>query len=113
MSRSVRKHNLVRFWCPGCDDLHQVDAHLWVVTGENESLTISPSILVYGHQKLINDDLEWEELLAPDNITTTPRCHSFVTDGKIRFLDDCTHASKNETLSLPEMPDWCLGEGTL
>jgi hypothetical protein len=87
----VRKDGHTRFWCPGCDDLHQVDDLLWTVTGE-DALTISPSVLVvYG------------------NHLGAKSCHSFVTDGQIRFLDDCSHALRNQTLPLPEMPDWCLG----
>jgi hypothetical protein len=30
------------------------------------------------------------------------RCHSYVTDGKIQFLSDCTHDLKNQTVELPE-----------
>lgn len=29
-------------------------------------------------------------------------CHSFVTDGKIRFLNDCTHDKAGQILDLPE-----------
>lgn len=31
-------------------------------------------------------------------------CHSYVTDGKIRFLGDCTHKLVGQTVELPEMP---------
>lgn len=30
-------------------------------------------------------------------------CHSFVTEGRIQFLGDCTHALANQTVDLP---DW-------
>jgi hypothetical protein len=30
-------------------------------------------------------------------------CHSFVTDGRIQFLSDCTHALAGQTVDLP---DW-------
>lgn len=30
-------------------------------------------------------------------------CHSFIKDGKIQFLGDCTHALANQTVDLP---DW-------
>lgn len=30
-------------------------------------------------------------------------CHSFVTDGKIQFLNDCFHSLKGQTVDLP---DW-------
>jgi hypothetical protein len=29
-------------------------------------------------------------------------CHSFVTDGNIQFLSDCTHALAGQTVPLPE-----------
>lgn len=30
-------------------------------------------------------------------------CHSFVTDGKIQFLGDCTHILAGKTVDLPEI----------
>jgi len=30
-------------------------------------------------------------------------CHSFVTDGRIQFLGDCTHRYANQTLDLPDI----------
>lgn len=32
------------------------------------------------------------------------RCHTFITDGKVQFLSDCTHALAGQTLDLPELP---------
>lgn len=29
-------------------------------------------------------------------------CHSYVRDGKIEFLADCTHKLKNQTVEIPE-----------
>jgi hypothetical protein len=95
-----------KFWCPGCDDIHMVDNNLWQVSETDDGLTINPSILVYSRKKLINEDLEYDALLDPSNITTTPRCHSFVRDGKIEFLNDSTHALAGQTVDIPPMPDW-------
>lgn len=100
---------MTKFWCPGCDDLHMV-SDAWQVTGAGESLTISPSVLVYERQKLINEDLEWGALLAPENKTTTPRCHSFVKSGQIQFLTDSTHSLAGKTVQLPDLPAWCASE---
>jgi hypothetical protein len=33
------------------------------------------------------------------------RCHSFVTDGRIAFLTDCSHALAGQTVDLPEMAE--------
>jgi hypothetical protein len=36
-----------------------------------------------------------------------PICHTFVTDGKIQFLGDCTHALAGQTVDMPPFPeDW-------
>lgn len=32
-------------------------------------------------------------------------CHSFVTDGKIQYLGDCTHALAGQTVELPEVKE--------
>ena len=31
-------------------------------------------------------------------------CHSFVTDGRIQFLGDCTHKLAGQTVNIPEWP---------
>lgn len=31
------------------------------------------------------------------------RCHSFVRDGKIEFLGDCTHEMAGTTIELPDV----------
>ena len=31
-------------------------------------------------------------------------CHTFVTDGRIQFLSDCTHALAGQTVDLPDIP---------
>lgn len=33
------------------------------------------------------------------------RCHSFITDGKIQFLGDCTHELVGQTVDLPELEE--------
>lgn len=50
--------------------------------------TFAPSILVNGNVELNNP--------------MVPRCHSYVTNGKIHFLDDCTHSLKGKIVELPE-----------
>ena len=32
-------------------------------------------------------------------------CHSFITDGKIQYLNDCTHKLAGQTIELPEFDD--------
>ena len=31
-------------------------------------------------------------------------CHHFVTEGKIQFCGDCTHALRGQTVELPDFP---------
>lgn len=109
MTLSERRGSNTLFWCPGCDDLHMV-SEAWQVTGANESLTISPSVLVYERKKLINEDLEGHALLAPENIMTAARCHSFVRNGHIEFLNDSTHKLAGQTVPLAPLPDWLISE---
>jgi Family of unknown function (DUF6527) len=80
------------FSCPGCDGQHVVfieGPHAWGFNGSIESPTLTPSILVRGHCGQKNQN---------------GVCHSYITDGRIRFLGDCTHALAGQTVSLPELP---------
>jgi hypothetical protein len=86
-----KEYSLVWIWCPGCDEHHpvRVDPGGWTWNGNEESPTISPSILVSGVR---GNDTETKTL-----------CHSFVTDGKVQFLSDSTHKLSGQTVDLPEM----------
>jgi len=77
------------FTCPGCGRPHFVRVNdrgdqaggAW---GWNLSLdrpTLTPSILTW---------------------RTNERCHSYVREGRIQFLSDCTHLLRNQTVELPE-----------
>lgn len=88
----------IRFECPGCKDPHVVPTvgeHAWGFNGSLELPTLTPSILVYPADHLTE---------AGERIRT-PRCHSFVRDGRIEFLGDCTHDLKGQTVDLPEVVD--------
>lgn len=83
----------LHFWCPGCDEMHGIQTGngpgpRWTWNGNAERPTFAPSVLV-----------TWFEGEA----RTPMRCHSFVRDGQIQFLNDCTHALKGQTVPLP---DW-------
>jgi hypothetical protein len=67
--------------CPGCGCLHFFDKR-WSYSGNAERPTFSPSLVV------------------KDGATV---CHMFVTEGKIHFLNDSTHALAGLTVDLP---DW-------
>lgn len=80
----IRKTNDGRlvFFCPACKCGHWFNKS-WEFNGDIEKPTISPSILV---------------TRPPEEY----RCHSFITDGKIRFLDDCSHEMKGKTINLED-----------
>ena len=86
---------LVWIWCPGCEEAHALEVESstkarWTWNGSEEKPTFSPSLLVtYG-----GGDAR--------------RCHSFIRDGRIQFLGDCTHALKGQTVDLPPLPDWLV-----
>lgn len=102
---------LLGFWCPGCAELHMIntdqsDRPAWDFNGNYEAPTFTPSILVRGTRRITDD--EHARIMAGEVIEPTPRvCHSFVTDGQIQFLGDCTHALAGCTvkLALPEGSD--------
>lgn len=97
----------VAFHCPGCNQAHHVTvdgSRGWTFTGGGDRPTFSPSILVKGTVPITDE----EHAIIMQGGTVEPKplvCHSFITDGRIRFLDDCTHALAGQTVDLP---DWGL-----
>jgi len=90
------------FFCPGCESTHAVNFHpngpKWTYNGNAEKPTFNPSILVR---------LEWSKNMDPGDNPDEYRdevCHSFVRDGMIQFLGDCTHALAGKTVEIPEWP---------
>ena len=92
------------FYCPGCqaackknnpdytdEECRNVSVHVVNVrdihrfNGDTEKPTFSPS-LMYN--------------FIPGHV-----CHSFVEDGKIRFLGDCTHPLAGQTVDLLEIDE--------
>lgn len=84
---------LVEYWCPGCGREHTINLDLdlkaqgvptWALTGPDEAFTLQPSV----------------NCTPPEG----PVCHSWVRDGRIEFLGDCTHALKGQTVDVPAWP---------
>lgn len=42
----------------------------------------------------------------PRGFKGSPRCHSFVKDGMIQYLDDSEHELKGKTVPMVPVPDW-------
>ena len=94
----------VAFFCPGCRRMHAVNVAggpgpSWGYNGDPEKPTFMPSVLVTWSEPS-DVEAEWD-----DPTKDQPRvCHSFVTDGRIQFLGDCTHSLAGQTVDLPEFP---------
>ncbi|WP_339767106.1 DUF6527 family protein [uncultured Pseudosulfitobacter sp.] len=89
----------VAFMCPGCGYLHQVTvdgSRGWTFNGDGDRPTFSPSVLVRTGSAV--DPTFVDEPGDPPTV-----CHSFVTDGRIRFLDDSTHELAGQTVDLPDL----------
>ncbi len=90
--RFERDNDFVIFHCPGCACLHAFNVNpdrgrpLWTWNGDLARATFSPSLL-YRHEHADG--------------RPTEVCHSFVSDGRIEFLSDCTHALAGQTVDVP------------
>lgn len=84
------------FWCPGCNSTHAINTQperaRWSYNESPDRPTFTPSVMVTTRWSL-------SDLGEKDDV-----CHSFVTDGRIQFLDDCTHALAGQTVDIPEWP---------
>lgn len=98
------------FRCPGCDAVHRVwvgtgPGPRWVYNGNPEKPTFGPSILVkgeYWEPPVTSENAEeWKRNPWPQH-KVTRICHSFVRDGQIQFLGDCTHGLAGKTVPLPD-----------
>ena len=88
------------YWCPGCDQVHSITVgeNGWEWNGDVEHPTFSPSVDVSsGHYSSLykpGDDC-WCTYNAkhPDKEPAfkCKKCHTFIQDGVIEFLTDCTH----------------------
>ena len=78
------------FYCPGCEHAHIYYVHgpvTWEV--DLEKLTATPSL----------------KNTCPDHTDPAKRCcHLNLTDGKLFFHGDSTHALKGQTVDLPDWP---------
>ena len=106
----------IMFHCPGCSEPHLIRVQEgtgsgWGYNGDPERPTFTPSVLVTsGHYMPGHDPAKgcWCTKPPPNEEGwgfECARCHSFVTDGRIQFLGDCTHALVGQTVDLPDWPE--------
>lgn len=105
---------MVAFICPGCDEEHAITVDRskspsWGYNGNPEAPTFTPSILrktghhCSGHKPGDSCWCTYENAEGEGAPFTCNVCHSFVTDGRIRFLNDCTHELAGQTVDLPDV----------
>lgn len=79
------------FECPGCKTTHEFTTNpkfrtggVWTFNGNLDQPSFSPSLLVNKNHE----------------VPSIMECHSWITDGKIKFYDNCDHDLKNQTVEL-------------
>jgi hypothetical protein len=100
---------LLMFWCEGCRTHHgprvqagSTPGPVWDWNWDRERPTIQPSILVQGTESPTDEDLA--RMRAGETVEPRPlRCHSFLTDGRLQYLGDCSHALAGTIVDLKEM----------
>jgi len=68
------------FDCPGCGCYHGFNETIWQFNGDLVKPTLNPSLLV--------------------TMEEGKKCHSFIREGRIQFLDDCWHDLKGQIVDL-------------
>jgi len=81
------------FHCPGCEYQHsyKVTPDDWSFNGDMDSPTFTPSLL--NTRTFTNKSGE----------SVSQRCHLFITEGKILFQNDCTHALAGQTIDMTDL----------
>ena len=100
LSRILRgaEGGLLMWRCPGCNRGHAIQVGdgpgpRWSWNADAERPTFTPSVLVS------YPGADAGQGGAPPRI-----CHSFVVDGAMQFLSDCTHSMAGQTVPIPDWP---------
>ena len=102
------------FRCPGCNLVHgptvgpphpsEPSAPRWSWNGSFDKPTFDPSLLVRWHTWTppVTHENHAEFKRAPWVQTKVESvCHSFIREGRIQFLNDCTHELAGMTVEIP------------
>lgn len=106
ISKTLRNgvDNRLLWHCPGCNTPHMIQhgegtGPRWTWNGNADAPTFSPSVLVTWNEP---SDVPKE---FDDRLKDVPKiCHSFVVDGNMQFLSDCTHSLAGQTTPIPDWP---------
>lgn len=74
----------------------------WTWNGDQDQPTLRPSVLTCGTVPMLDVpvDFDWRS-----HVPTAFRCHSWITDGHIMFLEDTSHELRSKTIPLLDVPD--------
>lgn len=102
------------FHCPGCKEYHSVFFHripgskgpTWGWNNDMINPTFTPSLLVrsVSTPKVLEKYENGDYVLQADGRIKGAKntvCHSFIRNGMIQFLSDCTHSLKSQTIPIP------------
>lgn len=84
------------FRCFGCGHDHVIDVPRWQFDGNMAKPTFSPSI------KCTTGSYANPKYIDPEGLPPTI-CHFFIENGNIKYLTDCTHYLKGQTIELLEI----------
>lgn len=114
MKAKLGENGHVHIKCPGCKCIHVMNTSpangrpAWSFNGDTEKPTFHPSLLCRtGHY--VSGQKQPPDCWLCNNPDESDRysyacgiCHSFIKDGMIQFLDDCTHHLKGQTVPLED-----------
>ena len=107
LSKILAKSNgNIFFECPACETPPGINCGgghgpIWSWDNDVNKPTISPSVLV-----------KYEQYNTPTSSKKKKEhvCHSFVQNGQIQYLSDCTHELAGKLVDIPEWNTTCTGE---
>lgn len=86
-------HERIVWKCPGCRSMHGVPIpphpKAWSWNSSLNEPTLSPSVVV-----------SYQDIGGGLPKDRPALCHCFIRDGKIQFLDDCTHDHAGKTVEM-------------
>ena len=106
------------FFCPACNKPHTINIGLpdsWDWNENTTEVTLSPSVLVSSGHYLPGGDHSnscwctyYKNNPGEEVHFTCGKCHSFIKNGFISYLEDCSHDFKGQTLKLNPYPTGAL-----
>lgn len=98
-----REDGNLEFFCPGCRMMHRVPLSgevKWTWDGNEEAPTFYPSLHFGG---VVRDVSVEDHYIATGVWKQKPKpysCHSWVKEGQIQFLSDCSHNLAGQTVPM-------------